>query len=286
MMHRLRPNTIEGSRKNIHDHYDLGNDFFRLFLDEETMLYSAAFHRDVNEPLAEAQRNKLHKLIERAEIKPGDHVLEIGCGWGGFAIEAVRKTGCRVTAITISQAQYDLATQRVKAAGLEGRIEVKICDYRKIEGQFDRVVSIEMIEAVGHEFLPDYFSAIDRALKPGGKAVLQAITIPHERYENYRRDVDWIRKHIFPGGHLPSVEVLHEAAGSKAALRIESLEDIGPHYALTLREWRRRFLAQLDRVKAMGFDDEFIRKWDFYFALCESSFASRVLGNHHVVLSR
>jgi cyclopropane-fatty-acyl-phospholipid synthase len=143
-----------------------------------------------------------------------------------------------------------------------------------------------MIEAVGHEFLPDYFSAIDRALKPGGKAVLQAITIPHERYENYRRDVDWIRKHIFPGGHLPSVEVLHEAAGSKAALRIESLEDIGPHYALTLREWRRRFMTQLDRVKAMGFDDEFIRKWDFYFALCESSFASRVLGNHHVVLVR
>lgn len=283
--HLLRSNTLTGSRKNISAHYDLGNDFFKLFLDE-TMLYSCAYYRDESETLAQAQRNKIRMLVERAGIKASDHVLEIGCGWGGFAIEAVRQTGCRVTGITISQQQFDLARERVKEAGLEDRITIELRDYRKIEGQFDKIVSVEMIEAVGHEFLGEFFGVLDRALKPGGTIALQAITIPHERYDDYRNSVDWIRKHIFPGGHLPSVEILREMSSKNSSLRVAAADDIGIHYARTLREWRIAFEKSKDAIFSMGFDREFYRKWVYYFALCEASFQTRALGVHHITLKR
>ena len=283
--HLLRSNTLAGSQKNISAHYDLGNDFFKLFLDE-TMLYSSAFFLNERETLAQAQRNKIRMLIERAGIKNSDHILEIGCGWAGFAIEAVRQTGCRVTGITISKQQYELARQRVKEAGFEDRITIEYRDYRKVEGTFDKIISVEMIEAVGHEYLGEFFGVLDRALKPGGTVVLQAITIPHERYEDYRNSVDWIRKHIFPGGHLPSMEVLIEASSKNSALRVSSYDDIGVQYARTLREWRLAFEQSKDKVLAMGFDKDFCRKWVYYFALCEASFHARVLGVHHITLNR
>jgi cyclopropane-fatty-acyl-phospholipid synthase len=283
--HVLRKNTITGSRKNIAAHYDLSNDMFKLFLDE-SMMYSCAVYNDKSEALCDAQKNKIRMLIKKADIRPEHHVLEIGCGWGAFAIEAARESGCRVTAITISQQQFDLATQRVKAAGLEDKISVELCDYRMIKGQFDRIVSIEMIEAVGHEHLAEFFAVCDRALKPGGKVVIQAITIPHERYETYRNDVDWIRKHIFPGGHLPSLEAMRDAMASVSKLEICRVENIGLHYAQTLRDWRGSFTKACDKVFAMGFDGNFVRKWIYYFALCEASFETRAIDTLHLVISR
>lgn len=283
--HVLRDNTITGSRKNIAAHYDLSNDLFKLFLDD-SMMYSCAFYNEQTDELSDAQKNKIGMLIKKADIRPEHHVLEIGCGWGAFAIEAARVAGCRVTAITISQQQFDLAMQRVKAAGLEDRVSVELCDYRMIKGQFDRIVSIEMIEAVGHEHLSEFFAVCDRALKPGGKVVIQAITIPHERYATYCNDVDWIRKHIFPGGHLPSLEAMRDAMASVSKLEICRVENIGVHYAQTLRDWRDRFTKACDKVFAMGFDREFVRKWVYYFALCEASFELRAIDTLHLVISR
>lgn len=283
--HALHGNSLRGSRRNIAAHYDLGNEFFKLFLDE-TMMYSCALFRSEQETLADAQRNKIHRLLDLAQVTDKDHILEIGCGWGGFAIEAAQHIGCRVTAITISRQQWTLAQQRVRDAGLENRVHVELRDYRQIEGQFDKIVSVEMIEAVGHEHLRDFFAALDRALKPGGAAVLQGITIPHARYHDYLHSVDWIRKHIFPGGHLPSLEILREAAAHHSTLKMTFEDDIGIHYARTLREWREKFETARADIHAMGFDDVFFRKWIYYFALCEASFATRALGVHHLVFRR
>lgn len=285
LRHRTRPNTRHGSRRNISDHYDLSNDFFRLFLDP-SMMYSCALYTRGNETLEEAQTAKLHALIKKARIEAAHHVLEIGSGWGAFAIEAVRQTGCRVTTVTISERQYELAKKRVREAGLETRIEVLLCDYRDLQGQFDRIVSIEMLEAVGHEFLGPFFQVCDRVLKPGGVMALQVITIPDARYDAYRRSVDFIQKHIFPGGHLPSLGALSEAMARSSRLVVEQLDNIGTHYAPTLREWRERFLAALPEVRALGFDDAFIRKWLYYFSYCEAAFATRALDDLHMVLSR
>ena len=259
LLHTRNANTREGSRRNIQAHYDLSNDFYRLFLDP-TMLYSCALWRCPAESLEEAQLNKLHALIEKAHIGPGDHVLEIGSGWGAFAIEAARRTGCRVTTITVSRKQYELALQRVAEAGLADRVEVRLCDYREVQGQYDKVVSIEMLEAVGHEFLGDFFRVVDRVLKPDGLVALQVITIPDQRYDAYRRGVDWIQKYIFPGGHLPSLTALSDAMTRHSHLVVERLDNIGIHYARTLREWRERFLARRDEVEKLGFDETFIRK--------------------------
>ena len=283
--HLLRSNTIAGSRRNIAAHYDLSNDLFRTFLDE-TMMYSCGVYRDGAAGLGDAQHEKIRMLIEKADLRPTDHVLEIGCGWGAFAIAAARASGCRVTAVTISQQQYDLACARVRAAGLADRVDVRLCDYRKIEGQFDRIVSIEMIEAVGHEHLAGFFATCDRVLKSGGRVVIQAITIPHARYDAYRTSVDWIRTHIFPGGHLPSVEALRDAMARGSRLGVRAVEGIGLHYARTLRDWRERFDQARDRVAALGFDDAFRRKWDYYFALCEASFAAQALDTVHLVIER
>ena len=283
--HLLHPNTLRGSRRNIRDHYDLSNDLYRLFLDP-TMMYSCAIYQDPGQSLEEAQRHKLHELIRKAAIGPGDHVLEIGSGWGAFAIEAVRQTGCRVTTVTISTQQLALARQRVREAGLEDRISVELRDYRTITGQFDKIISIEMLEAVGHQYLGEFFAVCDRVLKPGGLVALQVITMPDERYESYRRGVDWIQKHIFPGGHLPSLGALREAMGARSRFSVAHLEDIGLHYARTLRDWRQKFLAEKDRVRALGFDETFVRKWTYYFSYCEAAFATRAIGDHHLVLTR
>ena len=287
--HLSRANTIRGSRSNIGEHYDLSNDFFRLFLDD-TMLYSCAwFGPDSNagsggaDPLSEAQFAKIQRIISKAKIGPDDHVLEIGCGWGAFAIEAVRRTGCRVTGITVSSEQLKLARERVTAAGLDDRISIELCDYRKAQGKFSRIVSIEMLEAVGHENLAAYFSAVDRLLLPGGMAVIQVITIPDARYDWYCRTSDFIRKHIFPGGHLPCLASLHAAARS-SQLEIGEVESIGAHYVPTLQIWHERLHANADAAKKLGFDEVFLRKWEFYFAYCEAGFAERVIDDLQFVV--
>lgn len=283
--HALRVNTPWGARRNISEHYDLSNEFFSHFLDP-TMLYSCGIYKDETDTCESAQRRKIAALIEKAGIGPSDAVLEIGCGWGGFAVEAVKQTGCRITGITVSQEQCRLAQERVRKEGLEDRITILLQDYRHVEGVFDKIVSIEMLEAVGHKYLGAYFAACDRALKPGGKAAIQVITIPDQRYDNYRRETDWIQKYIFPGGHLPSVTALLQAATKSSSLLIEQLEDIGPHYARTLQDWRGQFVKQRDRIAQMGFDETFRRKWIYYLAMCEAGFANLVLGNIQVVFRK
>jgi len=290
--HAKNKNTKEGSRRNIHAHYDLGNDFYRLFLDPETMMYSSAvFSRDTagpspDESLADAQRNKIHRLIELADIRREHHVLEIGCGWGGFAIEAVRKTGCRVTAITISNEQFSYAKNKVSAAGLEDRIEVAMIDYRDLKGQFDRIVSIEMLEAVGHAYYGTYFETCDRLLKPDGKVVLQVITIPDQRYDAYRSNPDWIQKHIFPGGMLPSLTELSKAMTRHSSFTVEHLSNIGVDYAETLRRWRVAFQEKNKELLDLGYDETFQRKWLYYLCYCEAGFQTRFTNNLHLVLTR
>jgi cyclopropane-fatty-acyl-phospholipid synthase len=284
-LYRQPKNNVSGSRKNIQAHYDLSNQMYQLFLDE-TMTYSAAYFTSPDEPLADAQRNKLQRIIKKARIEAHHHVLEIGSGWGSFAIEAVRQTGCRVTTVTISDAQYKLAKERIAEAGLEDKIEIRLCDYRKLTGQYDRIVSIEMIEAVGHEYLPQYFKTVDRLLKQDGLFVLQSITIPDQEYERYRHDTDWIRKHIFPGGHLPSVEKISSIITEHTNFVIDHLENIGLHYAVTLARWREQFLQNESAIRALGFDQVFCRKWLFYFAYCEAGFGLNHLGDIQVVLTR
>ena len=283
--HLTHKNSVGKSRKNIREHYDLGNDFFEIFLDE-TMTYSCAFFRGEDEDLEEAQRHKIRMMIKKAKIGPDDHVLEIGSGWGAFAIEAVRQTGCRVTGLTLSEEQLKLATFRVGEAGLSDRIEFKLCDYRNMTGTFDRIVSIEMLEAVGHEFLGTYFQSVDRLLAPDGIAVIQVITIPDQRYESYRRGCDFIQKHIFPGGHLPSLTALSEKMTQFSSLMVENLENIGPHYAETLKRWRLRFNARRRDIEKLGYPARMIRAWNYYFSYCEAGFASRHLNNLQLVLTR
>jgi cyclopropane-fatty-acyl-phospholipid synthase len=242
--------------------------------------------RGDGDPLTTAQLAKIGRLLDKAKIGPDDHVLEIGCGWGAFAIEAVRRTGCRVTGITVSAEQLALARERVAAAGLTDRIRIELCDYRQVQGSFTRIVSIEMLEAVGHEYLGAYFAALDRALAPGGRGAVQVITIPDARYAPYRRTSDFIRKHIFPGGHLPCLAALREAAARRSRLEIREVENIGTHYAPTLRLWRQRLLANADAARDLGFDDVFLRKWEFYFAYCEAAFAERLVDDLQFVVCR
>ncbi len=286
LQHAQNRNTHEGSRRNIHAHYDLGNDFYRTFLDNETMLYSSAIFDDLSEPLPDAQRRKIHRLIELADIKPDHHVLEIGCGWGGFAIETARRTGCRVTGITISKEQFDYAQERVAAGGLQERVSIVMCDYRDMQGSFDRIVSIEMLEAVGHAYYGAFFRACDRLLASGGRVVLQVITIPDQRYDSYRRNPDWIQKHIFPGGMLPSLTELSRAMTRSSRLTIEHLDNIGVHYAETLRRWRAGCEAQSDALVALGYDGVFQRKWIYYLCYCEAGFQTRFTNDLHLVLAR
>lgn len=285
ILHLARENTLAGTRRNIRRHYDLSNEFFETFLDM-SMTYSCGIFNSPDDTLEDAQKNKHHAVIEKAQITKDDHILEIGCGWGGFAIEAVKETGCRVTGITISQAQYDYARNRVFKEGLDNRITLYLRDYREMYGEFDKIVSIEMLEAVGHKQLGTFFHQLDDLLRENGRIVLQTISIPDQRYDSYRKGVDWIRKHIFPGGHLPSLGALNKAMKKHSSLSIDHVENIGLHYARTLREWRRRFEENIDAVAAMGFDRSFRRKWLYYLASCEATFATRYLGDLQLVLTR
>lgn len=278
-------NTRNGSRRNIAYHYDLGNAFYKLFLDEG-MLYSSAVFASPDETLEQAQRNKVNGLIAKARLDASHHLLEIGSGWGTFAIEAARQTGCRVTTVTLSREQYEYAKDRIRDAGLEDRVEIRLQDYRDVEGQFDRVVSIEMLEAVGHENLGTYFATCERLLKPDGLAVLQVITLPDQRYKDYLRDGDYIQRFVFPGAVCPSLGAINDALRRDSGFFVEALENIGPHYARTLQEWRERFLAQRHEVRRLGFDERFERLWLYYLAYCEVGFRKRIINNLQLVLTR
>lgn len=284
--HFQNRNTKSGSRRNIHQHYDLGNDFYKTFLDHETMLYSSAVFEHSREPLANAQKRKIHRLAELADIRAEHHVLEIGCGWGGFAIETARQTGCRITGITLSEEQLKFARMRVAEEGLNDRIQIEMCDYRDVQGTYDRIVSIEMLEAVGHAYYGSFFAACDRAVKPGGRIALQVITIPDQRYDAYRANPDWIQKHIFPGGMLPSLTELSKAMIKHSEFTLEHLDNIGIHYAETLRRWRQAFEEKRETLLEMGYDEPFQRKWIYYLCYCEAGFQTRFINNLHLVLAR
>lgn len=280
-----RKNTLSCSAKIIQAHYDLSNEFFQVLLDQ-TMTYSCGLYLSPEDDLETAQRNKLQSIIRNARIDSNDHVLEIGCGWGSFAMEAAKRTGCRVTGITISKAQCSLARERVRQAGLEDRIAILLKDYREIQGSFDKIVSIEMLEGVGHKYFGAFFQCCDRLLKPNGLLVLQVITYPDQGYKSYRKECGWIPKHIFPGGLLPSLTALCEAMTASSSFIVEDLENIGIHYVRTSRDWRARFLAGIDRVSQLGFDREFQRKWLYYLSLCEAGFATRTQNDLQLVLTR
>lgn len=273
LLNRLRhwrnANSRAGSRRNITAHYDLGNDFYRQWLDE-SMTYSSALYEAPTDTLEAAQDRKLDRIVEMLALAGGEHVLEIGCGWGALA-ERLAREGCRVTAITLSPSQLAYAQRRVTEAGLADRVELRLQDYRDLTGQFDRIVSIEMIEAVGRDYWPTYFATLSRSLAPGGHAVLQAITIDHALFEPYQQGMDFIQRFIFPGGCLPSVLALEDAAASAGLTTIERFA-FGESYAATLREWRRRFLERWPQIAAQGFDEEFRKLWEFYLCYCEAGF--------------
>ncbi len=272
------------SRRNIEAHYDLGNDFYRLFLDE-TMTYSSAVFASPEQALADAQRNKYVVIAARAGLQSGERVLEIGSGWGGFALYAAGELGCHVTSITISPAQHRLATERVAAAGLADRVRVELRDYREIAGTYDAIVSIEMLEAVGADYFSTFFEACDRALVAGGRMSLQTIAFPDVAYEPQRRGANWIQTYIFPGGLLPSLAVI-ERSLHRTNLLVRQVDDIAPHYVRTLQAWRTTFLGRLDAVRAMGFDERFIRMWDYYLAVSEAGFATGLSQDLQIVLEK
>ncbi len=275
--HRSNKNTRSGSRRNIAAHYDLGNDFFELFLDE-TLTYSSGVFEDPEASMEEASRCKYERIARKLDLGPEDHVLEIGTGWGGFAIHVAREYGCRVTTTTISKRQHEVASRRVAEAGLSGRVSVLLKDYRDLEGSYDKLVSIEMIEAVGHEHLEDFFRVCSERLRPTGLMALQAITIPDQDLESHRHTVDFIKRYIFPGGELVSLLALSDAARRATDLRTTHVEDLTPHYAETLRRWRSRMLHNLPRMRALGLDDRFLRMWEFYLCYCEGGFEERSIG--------
>jgi len=282
-LHWAARNTRTGSRRNIAAHYDLGNEFFRLFLDP-TLMYSSAVFERAGMTLEEASLAKLDRICRKLDLQPQDHVLEIGTGWGGFALHAARHYGCRVTTTTISRQQHELAQERIAAAGLGDRITLLFEDYRDLAGQYDKLVSIEMIEAVGHRYYDAYFRQCSALLKPAGMMLLQAITIADQHYDAARKSVDFIQRHIFHGSCIPSVTVMNDAVARVTDMRLYHLEDIGPHYATTLRHWRENLLANLDQVRALGYPEEFIRKWEFYFCYCEGGFAERAIGDVQMLL--
>lgn len=270
LRHLLRPNTREGSKRNIHAHYDLGNDFYALWLDPSWTYSSALFDGDHNLPLQEAQRKKYQRIVDTLGLRPGDRVLEIGCGWGGFAEHAAR-LGIRVRGLTISNAQLAYAQQRMESQGLAELVELELCDYRDVDGEYDAVVSIEMFEAVGEKYWPDYFKAVSRRLRPGGKALVQSITIGERYFPRYRSSTDFIQEYIFPGGMLPSVERFIQQA-ALANLATQDVLPFGADYAETLRRWDGQCTAMHQQICAQGFDERFLRIWHLYFAYCEAAF--------------
>ncbi len=285
LLHRRRSNHVEGSRQNIGHHYDLGNDFYKLWLDP-TMAYSCAVFEAPEKGLEAAQTAKFELICRKLQLSAEDHLLEIGTGWGGFALHAAKTHGCRITTTTISRQQFDHARELFEREGLSDRIDLRLEDYRHLEGQYDKAVSIEMFEAVGLDYYDAYFSAMDRLLKPGGRFLLQTITMNERHFPDYIRQSDWIQKHIFPGAELASVARILASLGRCTTMNLHHLEDIGLHYAHTLRAWRGAFLAQLDQVRAQGFDETFIRMWDYYLAYCEGAFAERHIGDAQLLLAK
>jgi len=283
--HNGRSNSVSGSQKNISEHYDLNNDFFATFLDA-TMTYSSGYFYKEGMSLLDSQYAKYQRLCDQLHLKPTDHVLEIGSGWGANAIYMAQHYGCKVTSVTISKEQQKLAAERIAEAGLSDKVQVIIQDYRNITGSYDKIVSIEMLEAVGHNYYEVYFSKCNELLKPNGIFVLQVITSPDSRYNSLRKGVDWIQKHIFPGSLLPSVAKINQAVNRTSELTMVDLKDMGLDYARTLRMWYEEFNKNINEVKALGFDDEFIRKWNYYFNYCEAAFEMRNINVMQMVYAR
>jgi cyclopropane-fatty-acyl-phospholipid synthase len=274
-------NSKSGSRTNIAAHYDLSNDFYRLFLDP-AMQYSSAIFPTPDASLELAQQHKMKLLCERLDLTEKDHLLEVGTGWGGLACYAAEHYGCTVTTTTISKAQYDIAQQRIVDLGLQDKVTLLLDDYRDLNGQYSKIVSVEMIEAVGHEFMPEYFRLLDSLLAPGGKLVIQAITIEDQRYDDYRKSPDFIQRYIFPGGHLPSVSEICRHIKEQTSLRLNHFSDYGHDYADTLKIWNDRFMSQRDDVSKLGFTEDFTRLWHYYFCYCEGAFRENVIGLAHI----
>ncbi|NOT77039.1 MAG: class I SAM-dependent methyltransferase [Cyclobacteriaceae bacterium] len=285
LYHKARKNTIAGSKKNICEHYDLGNDFYKLFLDK-TMTYSSAIFQHADQSLEDAQTEKYDRLCRQISLKPTDHILEIGSGWGGFAVHAAKNYGCKVTTVTISDEQFKYAKARFEKEGLQDQVEIRLQDYRTLEGTFDNIVSIEMLEAVGHEFLPVYFAKVNELLKSNGSIALQVITSGEKRYNEFRKDVDFIQKHIFPGSQTPSISAIQDAINKVSDLNLFDAKDIGLHYAKTLKLWSDSFNQKLEEVKKLGMDDKFIRKWNYYLHYCESAFRLRHVSVMQLVYTR
>jgi cyclopropane-fatty-acyl-phospholipid synthase len=283
--HGRRHNSIFNSKKNIEKHYDLGNDFYKLFLDKN-MMYSSAVYRSDADSLEQAQENKINRLIHMLRVNSDHHVLEIGTGWGTAAIRLAEKTGCKVTTLTLSAEQYTEAKRRISDRGLSDQIDIRLEDYRSHKGRYDRLLSIEMMEAVGHKYLPSFFKAIESFLKPDALGVFQVITIPDQRYDRYKNRQDWIQKHIFPGGHLPSLHVIQEMLKNHTGFGIETVQNIGPHYAKTLNDWRVRFKENADVVRTLDYNEAFIKKWEYYLSYCEVGFKNRYLNTLQFLITR
>ena len=283
--HRRRKNTLAGSQRNIQAHYDLDNEFFKLFLDP-TLTYSAGIFETPSSTLMEASISKLDRICQKLGLNASHHVLEIGTGWGSFTLHAASHYGCRVTTTTLSRAQYELARKRIHAAGLQDRIELLLCDYRKLSGQYDKLVSVEMVEAVGHEYLSVYFEQCAKLLKPNGQMLIQAITLADQQHAAYLKRSDFIQQYIFPGGCLPSLSSMLEAIRHNTDFRVSHLEDIGSHYATTLRHWLRNFKAAEKQVRKLGYPSDFIRLWEFYLCYCEAGLQERYLGTLQCLLDK
>jgi len=284
--HRFRGNSQSGSRRNIGYHYDLGNDFYRLFLDS-SMAYSCAYYQTPDDSLEQAQLRKFERICRKLQLRASDHLLEIGTGWGGFAAYAARNYGCRITTTTISRQQYEYADQLFKNLGTPGeRITLLLEDYRNLRGQFDKLVSIEMFEAVGLKYYDSFFGACDRLLKPDGIMFLQSITMNEQNFPAYHKRCDWIQKYIFPGAELASLSEVLSSLGRCTGLSVHHAEDIGLHYAETLKAWRERFLANIAQVKALGFDETFLRMWEYYLAYCEGAFREGYVGDVQLMLRK
>ena len=284
-LHALRANTRDGASRNIAAHYDLGNEFFSLFLSEDLM-YSSAMYAGVDDTLEQASARKLDRICEKLRLQPGDRVVEIGTGWGGFALHAARHYGCHVTTTTISREQHALAESRVADAGLQDRVTLLLEDYRDLQGQYDKLVSIEMIEAIGAPFLDTYFGKLGSLLKPDGLALVQAITIEDHRYASALRSVDFIKRHVFPGSFIPSIAAMLDSKARSTDLALVQLEDFGSSYARTVQAWRERFMARLPEVRAQRFDERFVRMWEFYLAYCEGGFRERSIGVAQLLMAK
>ena len=280
--HWRRRNTLSGSKRNIQDHYDLSNEMFMTFLDD-TMTYSCGYFATESDSLYQSQINKIDKILDKADINSDDHVLEIGSGWGALAKRAVSRTGCKVTTITLSERQHRYVKDLIEKEALQNNIDVQLIDFRKIDGAYDKVVSVEMIEAIGFDLFNPYFSKIESLMKPNGTAVIQAITYPDENYETYRKGCDFIQKFIFPGSLLPSVAAMKNSV-SLTDMKVDDLERIGPHYATTLNLWNKNFNKNIEEIKNLGFDQYFINLWNYYFSYCEAGFANGTIDDVQLVL--